>query len=252
MSGQPSRRHSLMRPLLLLGAAAAVTLAACGSDEAKAPVTAPPSEQVGAVRETTTTEVPTSPTLGEPADPADCPPVDGAAEQTRTFDGPPPNCLQEGVTYTAVVTTNKGEFSFELDTESGPVAANNFVFLARHQYFDGTECHRIIPDFVIQCGDPTATGTGGPGYTIVDEPAPKPYELGAVAMAKTAAPDSAGSQFFVITGASGMALPNDYALFGQVIDGFDTTVAAMAAAGTPGAGTPSETITIETVRIVES
>ena len=215
-------------------ALALVAFAACGSDDSSSGVTAPDDD----------TEAD-----GGATDPA-CPPEGGAAQQTRTFDAPPPTCLEPGATYQAVVTTNKGEFTITLYPESAPVAANNFAFLAGHLYFDGTECHRIIPDFVVQCGDPTATGSGGPGYTIVDEPAPRAYELGSVAMAKTPAPDSAGSQFFIITGANGTALPPEYALFGQVTDGFDTTVAAMAAAGTPGAGVPSEEIVIESVRIV--
>jgi cyclophilin family peptidyl-prolyl cis-trans isomerase len=160
-------------------------------------------------------------------------------------------CLDDGVSYQAIVTTNQGEFTIALDPESAPVAANNFVFLARNQYFDDTVCHRIIPNFVVQCGDPTATGTGGPGYTIVDEPpAPGEYQIGSVAMAKTVEPDSAGSQFFIITGSDGAALPPEYALFGQVTDGLDTTVEAMAAAGSPD-GVPTEPIEIQSIRIVE-
>jgi cyclophilin family peptidyl-prolyl cis-trans isomerase len=183
---------------------------------------------------------------------ADCPPVDGADEQTQQFDAAPPTCLEAGATYEAVVTTNQGEFTILLDPDSAPVAANNFVFLARNRYFDDTICHRIIPNFVVQCGDPTGTGTGGPGYTIVDEPpAPGEYEIGSIAMAKTAAPDSGGSQFFVITGTDGAALPPEYSLFGQVTDGFDTAVGAMAAAGTPS-GEPSQPVEIQSIRIVQS
>ncbi len=221
--------------------AAGLVLAACGSDdEASTPTT-----------ETTTD---TASGAGTPAAAdVDCPPAEGAETQTRQFDGPPPDCLVDGVVYEAVVTTNKGEFTIELDPEQAPAAANNFVFLARNLYFDDTPCHRIIPDFVVQCGDPTGTGTGGPGYTIVDEPpAPGRYQLGSIAMARTPQPNSAGSQFFIVIGAAGEALPPDYALFGQVVDGFESTVNAMAAAGTPGQGVPSEPIQIESVRIVES
>ncbi len=180
----------------------------------------------------------------------DCPPVEGASSQTRQFDSAPPACLEPGASYEAVVTTNVGEFTIAVDPETAPVAANNFVFLARNQYYDDTVCHRIIPNFVVQCGDPTATGTGGPGYTIVDEPPTVPYEIGSVAMAKTAAPDSAGSQFFVITGSDGASLPPEYALFGRVVAGFDTAVQAMAAAGTPS-GEPSEAVEIQSIRIVQ-
>ena len=183
---------------------------------------------------------------------ADCPPVDGADSQTRDFGAAPPMCLEAGASYEAIVTTNKGELTIALDPETGPVAANNFVFLARNQYSDDTVCHRIIPNFVVQCGDPTATGTGGPGYTIVDEPpATGQYQIGSIAMAKTQAPDSGGSQFFIITGSDGAGLPPEYALFGQVVDGLDTTVEAMAAAGTPD-GTPSEPIEIQSIRIIQS
>ncbi len=161
--------------------------------------------------------------------------------------------MTPGVTYEAIITTNKGEFTILLDPESAPAATNNFVFLARNQYYDDTPCHRIIPNFVVQCGDPTGTGTGGPGYTIVDEPpSPGQYQVGSIAMAKTVEPDSAGSQFFIITGSDGAALPPEYALFGQVTDGLESTVAAMAAAGTAGEGVPSEPIRIESIRIVES
>ncbi len=224
-----------IRPARLLAALAvtAILAGACGSDDSSSEPTT--SEDTAA--DTTTA--------------ADCPPIDGADNQTRQFDAAPPMCLEPGVSYEAIVTTNQGEFTIALDPESAPVAANNFVFLARNQYYDDTVCHRIIPNFVVQCGDPTATGTGGPGYTIVDEPpAPGEYQIGSVAMAKTLQPDSAGSQFFVITGTDGAALPPDYALFGQVIDGFDSTVEAMAAAGSLD-GVPTESIEIQSIRIVQ-
>ncbi len=186
------------------------------------------------------------------APPTACPPIEGTDDQTQQFDGAPPMCLDAGATYDAVVTTNKGEFTITLDPDLAPAAVNNFVFLARNRYFDDTRCHRIIPNFVVQCGDPTATGTGGPGYTIVDEPPPAgQYQLGSVAMARTPAPNSAGSQFFIVTGSDGAALPPDYALFGQVSGGFDSTVTAMAAAGTPGDGVPSEPVEIRSIQIIQ-
>lgn len=220
-------------------AAGALLVAACGSDDSSSDSA---TTDVGAA----TTE-----SSSDSASDADCPPVDGAASQIRQFETAPPMCLDDSVSYQAIVTTNQGEFTITLDPESAPVAANNFVFLARNLYFDDTVCHRIIPNFVVQCGDPTATGTGGPGYTIVDEPpAPGEYQIGSIAMAKTVEPDSAGSQFFIITGSDGAALPPEYALFGQVTDGFDTTVAAMATAGSPD-GVPTESVEIQSIRIVE-
>jgi len=238
-------------------AALLVVTAGCGSNDTAGTEADGGTDSIEAV----TTEAPSTATVA-PDDAAgddaaddvagDCPPVDGADSQTRDFGAAPPMCLEAAASYEAIVTTNQGEFTIALDPETGPVAANNFVFLARNQYFDDTVCHRIIPNFVVQCGDPTATGTGGPGYTIVDEPpAPGQYQIGSIAMAKTQAPDSGGSQFFIITGSDGAGLPPEYALFGQVVEGLDTTVEAMAAAGTPD-GTPSEPIEIQSIRIVQS
>lgn len=231
---------------LLAGLSAlALVVGACGSDdESSSGVTVEPSTADSAVEQ---------PAGGaDTAASTDCPPIEGTDTQTRQFDAPPPTCLDESASYEAIVTTNKGELTIAIDPASAPVAANNFVFLARNRYFDDTVCHRIIPNFVVQCGDPTATGTGGPGYTIVDEPpAPGQYQIGSIAMAKTPQPDSAGSQFFIITGSDGAALPPEYALFGQVTAGLDTTVAALAAAGSPD-GTPTESIEIQSIRIVQS
>ena len=232
-------------------AVTALVLGACGSDDASSDPTSGSTASPSADSAVAPTGD-TASAADDSASTADCPPIDGADTQTREFDAAPPNCLEAGVSYEAIVTTNKGELTIALDPGSAPVAANNFVFLARNQYFDDTVCHRIIPNFVVQCGDPTATGTGGPGYTIIDEPpAAGQYQIGSIAMAKTLQPDSAGSQFFIITGSDGASLPPEYALFGQVTDGLDTTVVAMAAAGSPD-GSPIEPIEIQSIRIVQS
>ena len=137
--------------------------------------------------------------------PAGCPSPDGSAEQQQSFDAQPPMCLDSTVSYSALVTTNKGEITIELDQDKAPVTVNNFVFLARNQYFDDTTCHRIIPGFVVQCGDPTATGGGDPGYKFADElPEAGEYQIGSIAMANSG-PDTNGSQFFIITGDQGAA-----------------------------------------------
>ena len=115
---------------------------------------------------------------------------------------------------------------------------NSFVFLARYHYYDGVIFHRIIPGFVLQGGDPTGTGTGGPGYKFEDElPAPGRYQIGSLAMAN-AGPDTNGSQFFIISGPDGVRLPPQYALFGAVVSGGDV-VTAIDALGTRS-GKPKE------------
>ena len=185
-----------------------------------------------------------------------CPAVDGSEARAATFENAPSNCLDANKTYTAVVTTNKGEFSIVLDQNKAPLAANSFVTLARYKYFDTTQCHRAILDFVVQCGDPTATGSGGPGYSFADElPQAGEYKLGSIAMANSG-PNTNGSQFFIITGDQGITLPPSYTLFGQVTSGLDTTVPALNAASNPDPaanGVPTlETITIVSVVITES
>ena len=133
----------------------------------------------------------------------------------------PRSLLPAGHTYSAVVTTNCGSFTVALAAKTSPRTVASFVALARARYFDGTVFHRIVPGFVIQGGDPTGTGTGGPGYTTVDAP-PKntQYVRGVVAMAKTQTepPGAAGSQFFVVTGANA-GLPPDYGVLGRVAKG---------------------------------
>jgi cyclophilin family peptidyl-prolyl cis-trans isomerase len=162
-----------------------------------------------------------------------CPEADMSETRVSKFEKAPPMCLEDGKTYTAIVLTNKGEFSIILDPIKAPIATNNFVVLARYKYFDDTKCHRAITDFVVQCGDPTATGTGGPGYTFADElPAQGEYKIGSIAMANSG-PNTNGSQFFIITGQNGATLNPDYTLFGQVTEGLDQTIPALNAASNP-------------------
>lgn len=203
-----------------------------------------------------TTTVPTPDTVPgrEITGETPCPEPDGSSARAISFEQAPPDCLEPGAGYVAEITTNQGSFSVELDPERAPITVNNFVVLARYGYFDGTVCHRAIPGFVVQCGDPTATGTSGPGYTFADElPEAGEYRIGSLAMANSG-PDTNGSQFFVITGDNGAALPPDYSLFGEVIEGLDTTVVAMDALGNPASNgvPPLGEILIESVRIVQS
>ena len=108
-----------------------------------------------------------------------CPAADGSSPKQQQFDGPPPMCIDVNKRYTASMVTSKGTLTIALDPSAAPQTVNNFVFLARYHYFDGIVFHRIIPGFVLQGGDPTGTGRGGPGYRFADElPKPGRYELG--------------------------------------------------------------------------
>ena len=185
-----------------------------------------------------------------------CPKADMSETRVAKFEQAPPMCLEDGKTYTAMVLTNKGEFSIVLDPIKAPLATNNFVVLARYKYFDNTKCHRAITDFVVQCGDPTATGSGDPGYSFADElPAQGEYKIGSIAMANSG-PNTNGSQFFVITGENGATLNPDYTLFGQVIEGLDQTVPALNAASNPDPAAngvpPTEDLIIISVAIIVS
>ncbi len=190
-------------------------------------------------------------------EPADCPAEDGSSEQRTEFPAPQQMCIDPAKTYVANVSTTAGDFTMELDASIAPNTVNNFVVLARYHYYDDVAFHRIIPDFVVQGGDPVGEppGTGGPGYQFADELPTEPseagnyYASGSVAMANSG-PNTNGSQFFVVTGASGEALPPQYSLFGTVTDGMDV-VLELEAAGTPS-GEPSEDVRINTVTITEA
>jgi cyclophilin family peptidyl-prolyl cis-trans isomerase len=175
---------------------------------------------------------------------------DGSSEQRQKFDAAPPMIIDVAKTYTATMVTSHGTMEILLDAAAAPKTVNSFVYLSRFHYYDGIVLHRIIPGFVLQGGDPTGTGAGGPGYRFEDElPKPGRYQIGSFAMAN-AGPNTNGSQFFIISGPSGEALPPLYSLFGQVVKGLDV-VAAIDKVGT-GSGRPTETVTIESVTITEA
>ncbi|MDA8063606.1 MAG: peptidylprolyl isomerase [Actinomycetota bacterium] len=179
-----------------------------------------------------------------------CPNPDGSSPKQQRFDGPPPMCIDPGRRYSAEMVTSKGTMTIALDPVAAPLTVNNFVFLARYHYYEGIVFHRVIPGFVLQGGDPTGTGSGGPGYRFADElPARGRYELGSLAMAN-AGPDTNGSQFFVISGPQGIRLPPQYSLFGKVVVGLDV-VSTIDALGS-GSGKPKQTVTIESVTVTEA
>ncbi|MDA8116773.1 MAG: peptidylprolyl isomerase [Actinomycetota bacterium] len=180
-----------------------------------------------------------------------CPPASGATTRVTSFPAAPPMCINPALHYTATVTTDVGTFVITLEPNIAPKTVNNFVYLARYRYFDGIIFHRVIPGFVVQGGDPTGTGTGGPGYTIPDElPKAGQYKIGTVAMANTGAPHTGGSQFFIVVGQSGTQLPPQYSIFGQVTSGMNV-VQAIAADGS-SSGTPTKVHKMISVTIQSS
>jgi peptidyl-prolyl cis-trans isomerase B (cyclophilin B) len=161
----------------------------------------------------------------------------------------PKQTVQRGEELTAVVETSCGSFEIALDTERAPKTANSFAYMAEEGFYDDLTFHRIVPEFVIQGGDPLGTGTGGPGYKAVEKPpANLAYTKGVVAMAKSSAepPGTSGSQFFVVTGADA-GLPPEYALVGKVSSGMDV-VTRIGKLGTP-AEKPKQTVLIEKMTI---
>jgi cyclophilin family peptidyl-prolyl cis-trans isomerase len=144
-----------------------------------------------------------------------------------------------------------GTIVIALDPIAAPKTVNNFVFLARYHYYDGIIFHRVIKGFVAQGGDPTGTGRGGPGYRFEDElPSAGRYEIGSLAMAN-AGPNTNGSQFFIISGPSGVGLPPNYSLFGKVVKGLDV-VEAIQNVRTGSGDKPVEDVVIKSVTVTEA
>jgi peptidyl-prolyl cis-trans isomerase B (cyclophilin B) len=139
----------------------------------------------------------------------------------KKWDNAPEMQIETNRTYKAVLNTSKGEIELELYPQYAPVTVNNFVFLANEKYYDGTIFHRVIADFVIQGGDPTGTGMGGPGYQFEDEVKSNPlvHETGVISMAN-AGPGTNGSQFF-ITHSPQPHLNGKHTVFGKVVSGQD-------------------------------
>ena len=158
---------------------------------------------------------------------AGCPESTSATVNTQKYSSAPPMTIDTSKTYLATVKTTTGSFDITLGANAAPQTVNNFVFLANKGYYHCVIFHRVVPQFMNQTGDPTGTGSGGPGYTIPDEypakasnPAAQ-YPVGSVAMANTGQPHTGGSQFFIVAGPQGESLPNTYSLFGTVTSGMN-------------------------------
>ena len=154
----------------------------------------------------------------------------------------------------ATISTDKGDIDVDIFLEGAPKAAQNFLDLAKKGFYDGVIFHRIVPGFVIQGGDPTGTGTGGPGYGIKDQEVKGEYKRGTLAMARTPAPDSQGSQFFIVlTDEAGPTLESyrTYAIFGEVVSGMETVdaIAAMPNAGEANGNAAIDPVAMDKVTV---
>ena len=229
-----------MRPLVLILALLALLLAACGEDDDPPE----PSEKQAAKAQDESAD----------GDPGGCQEL--AAPERKPDGGAkkPTKPLAAGRTYESVMKTSCGDFTIRLDQKISPKTAASFASLARSGFYDDTVFHRIVPEFVIQGGDPTGTGTGGPGYSTRDTPPGDTiYSEGVVAMAKTEVepPGTSGSQFYVVT-ARDAGLPLDYAVLGRVVEGQDV-VEAIGLLGDPasgGTGTPLQPVVLESAKLV--
>jgi cyclophilin family peptidyl-prolyl cis-trans isomerase len=179
------------------------------------------------------------------------PKLDGSSPRYTKFTGAPPFCIDTAKTYTATVVTDAGPVTIKLLPKDAPVTVNNFVFLAGYHFYDGIVFHRVIPGFVVQGGDPTGTGGGGPGYSFKDElpSSNAAYGTGALAMANSG-PNTNGSQFFIVVPGGGSQLQPLYSAFGQVTAGLPV-VQKINSDGT-SSGTPAKSHKIVKVTIAES
>jgi peptidyl-prolyl cis-trans isomerase B (cyclophilin B) len=137
---------------------------------------------------------------------------------SQQYAQPPKMSVDQNKKYSATIDTSKGSIVVDLFAKDAPITVNNFVFLARDKFYDGTKFHRVIPDFMVQGGDPTGTGSGGPGYKFGDELKnnPRKHQVGTLSMAN-AGPNTNGSQFF-ITHVVTDWLDGKHTVFGQVKD----------------------------------
>ena len=176
------------------------------------------------------------------------PALDGSAPKKQKFDAAPEMGIDPSKRYTATMETSMGTLVIALDPIAAPITVNNFVFLAAQHYYDGVIFHRIIQGFVCQGGDPDGNGRGGPGYKFIDElPKAGKYQIGSLAMAN-AGPNTNGSQFFLISGPSGVGLPPAYSLFGQVVKGLDIVEMMQNVPTGPG-DRPKDDVVIRSVTI---
>jgi cyclophilin family peptidyl-prolyl cis-trans isomerase len=165
----------------------------------------------------------------------------------KQYSQPPQMAIDPQRSYSATLKTSAGTMTARLFADEAPKTVNNFIFLAREGFYDGVIFHRVIRGFMIQGGDPTGSGTGGPGYRFEDEPVNRKYERGTLAMAN-AGPNTNGSQFFIMH--ADYPLPPNYTIFGKLTSG-EEIVDRIATAPTGAQDRPNEPVAIESVDIGE-
>ena len=166
----------------------------------------------------------------------------------KQYSNPPEMVIDPAKKYSAVIETSAGSLTAEFFAADAPKTVNNFVFLARDGYYDGVIFHRVISGFMVQGGDPTGTGRGGPGYKFNDEKVSRPYSRGTLAMANSG-PNTNGSQFFIMHADYG--LPPNYTIFGKLTAGEDV-VDKIATAPKNSQDRPNNPVTIDSITIKES
>ncbi len=213
------------------------------SGGAKKPAAARAVHATTTVPATSTSATPTTAPVSHTAVAPTCPPAGGAAKRVIAFTKAPPMCISPTAVFNATVKSTAGTFVIHLDAAASPLAVNNFVFLARYHFFNGIVFHRVIPGFVVQGGDPTGTGAGGPGYSFTGNLPPAScsakgdcYPTWTVAMANSGTTSSDGSQFFIVLPGGGTQLSRNYTVIGTVTSG--RTAVEKIAAGGSASGTP--------------
>lgn len=233
------------RLLAVLIACFALVLAGCGDssspsdDETSAAATAEATEEAALPNEFL---------------PEGCEEVEKPAPKDVGEIKKPTEKLDKSKTYTATISTTCGDIEVKLDAKRAPITGGAFKYLADQQFFDGLTFHRVVPEFVIQGGDPSGDGSGGPGWTVVEAPPESlTYDEGIVAMAKTPQepPGASGSQFFIVTGAGAASLTPDYALLGKVTSGLDVAKKIGNIQADQNTGQPAAQVVIKSITVQE-
>ncbi|MGH8980273.1 MAG: peptidylprolyl isomerase [Acidimicrobiales bacterium] len=238
-------RRRLRSGGLLAGGAAAVLLLVLFSAGVFSGSPSKPTS--GAKKPKTETAATTQSAANKAAVAAGCKSSPTARANTLSWKTPPAMSIGTTKTYTATVETTAGSFTITLDATTAPTTVNNFVFLADQGFYDCNTFHRVIPGFMDQTGDPTGTGSGGPGYEFANENVPTQYESGDVAMANSGGTDTNGSQFFVVDPGGASTLDTDlktgdgYSLFGKVTSGMSVVKKINSLGGTTATGKPKVT-----------